>query len=219
MISRNNQAGFTITELMVAVALSAMASILIVTAFVYTYGNVLVEQAEASMVRQSQLFLRRMVEDIRLSNNIKTSNSISDTYNPSGWVTSDPANILVATVPATDTNGDFVYDTTTGEPYYHEVVYFSQDDVMYRRLLANPLATTSVQNSTCPAPNTGCQRDIELVDNVENMLFEFHNVNDDITSVPEDARSVQITINLSKQIYGNNVTTSNTTRITLRNEN
>jgi prepilin-type N-terminal cleavage/methylation domain-containing protein len=75
MIHRS-ESGFTITELMVAIALSAIASVLIVTAFVYTYGNVLVEQSEASMVRQSQLFLRRMVEDIRLSNHVKTSNDI-----------------------------------------------------------------------------------------------------------------------------------------------
>lgn len=218
MSIKSDEKGFTITELLVAIALSAMASVLIVTAFVYTYGNVLVEQAEASMVRQSQLFLRRMVEDIRLSNHIKTSNDIADAYNAGGWVTSDPANILVATLPATDENGEFVYDDTTGEPYYHEVVYFSDGDTMYRRLLANPLAIDSVQNSTCPAPNTGCQRDIELVDNVENMLFEFHDVNDDVTALPEDSRSVQVTINLRRQIYGNDVSTSNTTRITLRNE-
>lgn len=215
---RRNESGFTIAELMVAVAVSAIASILIVTAFVYTYGSVLVEQTEAGMVRQSQLFLRRMVEDIRLSNHIKTSNDIEDTYNTGGWTTSDPANILVATLPATDENDDFVIDPATGEPYYHEVVYFSSGDTMYRRLLANPAATDSEQVSTCPYGETGCQRDIELVDNLENMLFEFYDINDDVTTVPEGARSVQITINLKRQIYGQTVDTTNTTRITLRNE-
>jgi prepilin-type N-terminal cleavage/methylation domain-containing protein len=215
---RNYQDGFTIAELLIAVSVAAIASVLIFTAFVYVNGSILKEQTKTAMIRDSQLFLRRMVEDVRISNNIKTSNDIADSYNGGGWTTSDPAYILIITVPATDENKNLVYDDITGQIYYHEVVYFGDSGTMYRHLLANPGATDSIQTSTCPAPNVGCLRDIKLVENLENMLFKFYDSNDVITTIPENARSVEITINLRKRLYGEDIVTSNTTRMTLRNE-
>lgn len=218
MIIDNEKNGFTLVELLIAISVAAIASVLISVAFVNTYGSIMIEQTRTSMVRDSQLFLRRMVEDIRISNNILDTNTITDGYNSGGWVTSDPANIIIATLPATDSSNNFIYDDITGLPYYHEVIYFGSSGTMYRRLLANPAATTSNQTSTCPAPNSGCSRDIKLVDNLENMLFKFYDINDAITTTPEDARSVEISINLRKKVYGKDIRTSNTSRITLRNE-
>ena len=124
-------------------------------------------------------------------------------------------------MPATDSANDLIYDSGTGNPYYHEVVYFRDDTnrTMYRRLLVNTLATGNDQIATCPTGTFGCSPDTELVSNVENMLFEFYDINDAVTTTPELARSVEITINLNKRVYGQDITTSNTTRVTPRNEN
>jgi len=209
--------GFTITELLIAVAVASIASVLMVTAFVFVYGDVIREQVKTSMVRDSQVFLRRMVEDIRVASEVRTTNLLTD-INGDTWTTSDPANILVTTEPATDSSDDLIFDPDSGEIYFHEVVYFSQGNTMYRRLIANPEATGASQSSTCPSGTAGCPPDIELVSNVDNMLFEFYDVSDNLTAVPEEARSVQVTINLARKTFGVELITENTSRITLRNE-
>lgn len=215
-----SESGFTIAELLVAVALGAIASFLMVAAFVFTYGNIIVEQTRTQMVQQSQLFLRRLTDDLRVASEIRSTNSISDVYKTGGWVTSDPANILITTQPATDTNNNLIFDPITGYPYVHEVVYHSDGgDKMYRRLLTNSAATGHVQTTTCPSGTTGCSPDAELLDNLDNMLFVFYDANDAVTTTPENARSIQVTINVRKKVYGQTVTASNVTRITLRNEN
>lgn len=213
------QAGFTIPELLVAVAVAAIASLLIVTAFVFTYASVIREQTKTSMIRESQLFLRRMVEDIRIASEVRTTNSITDAHKSGGWITSDPANILITTQPATDSAKNLIFDSSTGYPYYHEIIYFGLNGKMYRRTLKNVAATGATQQTTCPAGTSGCLSDIELLSNLDNMLFEFYDIDDIVTVVPEEARSVQITINLTKTVSGQEITTTNTTRVTLRNGN
>lgn len=219
-MSLPKQKGFTIVELLVAVAMAGLASVLIVTAFVFTYGSVIVEQVRTNMVQQSQLFLRRMSDDVRVANEVRATNLLTDVNEPvGGWVTSDPANILIVTQPVTDADNNLIYDDTTGLPYQNEVVYFGGNNTMYRRTIANTVAIGNDQSTTCPSGTIGCPPDIELVNNLDNMLFEFYDVDDNVTVDPALARSIQITINLRKNLYGNEITTTNTTRVTLRNEN
>jgi prepilin-type N-terminal cleavage/methylation domain-containing protein len=213
------QRGFTIVELLVAVSVAGIASVLMISAFVFLYGGLVVEQTRAAMVLESQLYLRRMVEDIRLANEVRQTNQIADANGPSsGWVTSDPANILIVTQPAVDSTNTFVYDNLTGYPFQNEVVYFGNDSTMYRRTLSNPLAADNKANTTCPIGTIGCPADVELSRNLDNMQFEFYDSGDQVTAVPAQARSVELTVNLKKRMYGRDVTVSNTTRVTLRNE-
>lgn len=214
------QGGFTIIELLIAVAVSAIASMLIMSSFVYTYGAIVAGQIKTTMTLESQLFLRRMTDDIRVANQIRATNQLEDAYGPvGGWITSDPANILITTEPATDEDEDFVYDDATGYPYQHEVVYFGSGGKMYRRLITNDAAFGHDQTATCPDGVNGCPPDIELVGYLDNMLFEFYDIDDQVTADPVSARSIEVTINLSRKAYGKNITTTNSTRVTLRNEN
>lgn len=218
--SRSKQQGYTITELLIAISIASIASILIMYAFVYMYGGLVREQTRSQMVLESQLFLKKMVEDTRVANQILTTNSLPDSYEPvGGWITSDPANIVVLTQPVTDVNNDFIFDSSTGYPYQNEIVYFSDGDIMYRRTLSNSSATGNKYVTTCPPGTVSCSPDIELTKRLQNMLFVFYDINDVITIVPEEARSVAITVNLIQKIYGQEINVSNTTRVTLRNEN
>lgn len=218
--AENKQKGFTIVELLVAIGVASIASVLMLYAFVFMYGGLLREQTRANMVLESQLFLKRMVEDTRVANQILTTNSLADAYEPSGgWITSDPANILVLTQPVTDSAKDFIYEDATGYPYQNEIVYFGGGQTMYRRTLANINAVGNASFTTCPAGTSGCQPDIQLTDRLQNMLFVFYDINDTITTVPEDARSVELTVNLSQKVFGQEIAISNKTRVTLRNEN
>ena len=218
--TETEQQGFTITELLIAVAVASIASILIMSAFVFMYGGLIKEQVRAQMVLESQAYLRKMVEDIRVANQVLSTNTLPDAYGPvGGWVTSDPANILVITQPATDNNIDFIYDTSTGYPFQNEIIYFSSGTTINRRVLANAAATGNKAITTCPSGTPSCQADTIMTDKLKNMLFVFYDIDDVVTIVPEDARSVSLTVNLSKKVYGEDIDISNTTRVTLRNEN
>lgn len=217
---KNNQYGFTITELLIAISIASIASVLILYAFVYMYGGLVREQTRAQMVLESQLFLKRMVEDSRVANQILSTNSLADSYEPGGgWVTSDPANIMVITQPVTDSSNEFIYDNSTGYPFQNEIVYFSSGDTMYRRTLANSSAIGNKNVTTCPSGTVACSPDIKLTERLQNMLFVFYDIDDVVTTIPEEARSVAITVNLTQRIYGQDINVSNTTRVTLRNEN
>lgn len=217
--SKNSQRGFTIIELLIAVSVASLASILIMYTFVFMYGSLLREQTRANMVLESQVFLKKVVEDVRVANEILTTNSITDTYRTGAWITSDPANILVLTQPVVDSSKNFIYDSSTGYPYQNEIVYFGDGENMYRRTLSNSLALGNSVNTTCPYGTTSCSPDIKLTDRLQSMFFVFYDTNDVVTTVPEDARSVELTIVLKQRIYGQDVVINNKTRVTLRNEN
>ncbi len=217
---KHSEKGFTIIELLIAVSVASMASILIMYTFVFMYGSLLREQTRANMVLETQVFLKKIVEDVRVANQILTTNSLTDLYQPTGgWVTSDPANIMVLTQPVVDSDKNFIYDLDTGYPYQNEIVYFGNSNDMYRRTIANSGASGNATTSTCPAGTTSCLPDIRLTSRLQSLFFVFYDTNDTVTTVPEDARSVEFTITLRQRIYGNDVIVSNKTRVTLRNEN
>lgn len=220
MNTRRLQQGFTITELLIAVSVGSLVSLLMVTVFVFGYGSLIVAQTRASMVLESQLFLRRMTEDIRVANQVLATNTISDVNSPvGGWVTSDPANTLILTQPAVDSNDNFIYDTLTGYPYQNEVIYFGNGSNMYRRTLANTSATGNVALTTCPSTGSNCPFDVTLSNNLRNMTFVFFDIDNATTTTIANARTVELTVNLEKKAYGQTVTVQNTTRMSLRNEN
>lgn len=217
--SLKKQGGFTITELLIAIGLSTIISVAMLSLVLFYYGALVREQTRASMIMESQLFLRRLVEDVRVASEIRTSNSVVDPSKADGWTTSDPANILILTSLATDSSKDFIYDATTGYPYENEIVYFGSDRTMYRRTLSNSAATGNAATTTCAAATASCPSDIELAQNLSNMTFTFYDIDNAVTTTPENAQSVSITVNLSKKIFGKNITITNVARTTLRNEN
>lgn len=214
-----NQQGFTITELLVAISVGSILSILMISIFIYGYGGLLVEQTRANMVLESQLFLRRITEDIRVANQVLPANTIVDSNDLDGWTTSDPANILILTQPAIDNGDNFIIDSNTGYPYQNEIIYFGDGQNIYRRTLENTSALGNVASTTCSAGTVGCSPDIKLSEYLKNMTFIFYDTNDTVTTSAPDARSVSLTINLGKNIFGRNILVQNTTRMTLRNEN
>lgn len=210
--------GFTIIELLISIGLAGIISVLMLTVFIYGYGGLLIQQTRANMVLESQLFLRRMTDDIRVANQVLAANTISDS-NGGPWVTSDPANILILTQPAIDGDKNFIYDTGTGYPYQNEIIYFGSTNAMYRRTLANTLATGNTAQTTCPEGVAGCSLDVKLTDNLKNMNFVFYDIDNIVTTTIANARAVELTVNLEKKIYGRVISAQNTTRMTLRNEN
>jgi len=113
-----------------------------------------------------------------------------------------------------------VIDDDTGEPYLNELVYFSEGQKMFRRVLANPLASENNRLTTCPESEVGTGCDIpdeELSDDYQEMTFVFFDQDDANTTNTSLARSIDMTINLGRTIFGTPVDIENNIRVTLRN--
>ena len=87
------------------------------TVIVYYYGDILKSQATAELAIESQVVLRKMIEDTRLADAIRTTNQITDTYAPGGvWTTNNPSNVLIIATPAITAARAIIYDATTSYP-------------------------------------------------------------------------------------------------------
>jgi prepilin-type N-terminal cleavage/methylation domain-containing protein len=212
--------GFTIVELLVSTAIAAIISVTMLTLGLYFFGNVMQSQATAQMALDSQLILTQLVEDIRLSDGISATNQLTDVNAPpGGWVTNDPSNIIIIETPAVDSSRSIIFDTSTGYPYRNEQIYFASGTALHKRTLKNSNAIGNTATTTCPeaSASPSCPADKKYTDYMNNLTFTFYDVNNVQTTDPALARSVNLTVNMSRRVYGKTITLSNSTRTTLRN--
>lgn len=213
-----NQSGFTITELLVSVAISSVMAFSILYLTVYFMGDLYRARASAELAIESQTLLRTIVEDVRLADSLKSTNANADPQ-ATVWATNDPSNVMIIALPALDSSRDIIYDSTTTLPYVNEVVYHTNGSSMYRRVLIDPSATGNISVTQCPEAivTSTCPPEKLFTENLDDLTFTFYDSTDTTTSDATQARSVQITVSLSKKIYGKEVAFSNTIRTTLRN--
>jgi len=205
----------TIIETLIAMFIAAIISTLLLTITVTLYGTTLKQQLYAEMILDSQQVLSRMMNDIKFSDKIFSSTTITDPNKVGGWTTSAPT--LVVGEPAFDKDRNFIYEAATGYPYKNEVIYFLSNSAMYRRTLKNVNAVGNTAVTSCPTSTATCALDIKLASRVASLTFTFYDVNNAITLTPTLARSVQVTIVMSGKVYGQTITLTNTVRGTLRN--
>jgi prepilin-type N-terminal cleavage/methylation domain-containing protein len=221
MIRRKNSNGFTLPELVTSITIAGILATVLFTATFYYFANAAQSETATNLALESQTILTQMTEDIRLADSIATTNSITDSHSPvGGWTTSDPSNIIIIEDPAVDSSRSIIYDSSTGNPYRNEYIYFTNGANMYKRILANTNATGNIAKTTCPSSSSGptCPPDRIFSTNVSNLVFTFYDASDNTTSDAASARSVSLKVDMAKKIYGKNITLSNTTRVTLRNQ-
>lgn len=214
--------GITITELVIVITMASFIAVLLGSITLTFYGAVLRNEVEARMVVDSQIILRDMVDELRISSAVIQTNNIADPYGPGGgWNTNSDDAILIIQTPVLTSSGEFEIDPITTEPYMNELVYFSEDDTMYRRVLLNSASPSNNRRQTCPAANVGsgtCESpDSELSNDYSSMNFSFYDQDNTVTTIAEDARSIDMTINLQRRIFRANVDIQNNIRATLRN--
>jgi type II secretory pathway pseudopilin PulG len=214
------QAGFTITELVLSIAVAGVLTLVLFTATFYYYVGAVQAQTASDLTLESQTILTQLTDDIRLSDAISSTNAITDpNAPPGGWITSDPSNIIIIENPAVDSGHNIIYDDATGSPYRNEFIYFQSGKNMYKRVLANPNAAGNVAKTTCPQDQSSstCPSDRLFSANVSNLSFTFYDSSGSTTADATKTRSVSFTINMAKKIFGKNILIANTTRVTLRN--
>ena len=219
-MSSINSKGFTITELLMVLAVAGgMIAILFTVTFNYYVATVKAEAA-TQMALESHSLLNQLTEDIRLADSIGGTNTVSDPSNPGGWTTNDPSNIIIIQSPATEADKDIIYDSSTGYPFSNEYIYFLNDNSMYKRILANSNAVGNSAITTCPESNASpsCPKDKLFSSKITNLTFTFYDINDAQTTNAAEARSILFVVNMEKDIYDETITINNSTRITLRNQ-
>lgn len=168
----------------------------------------------------SQNLLRVTAETLRYGAGVRQNNTISDSNQPvGGWTTSNSAFVIIITVPALDTSKNYIINSDTGEPYLNELVYYKDGTKLRERILANPSASGNTLTTTCPdsVANVSCPADKLLIDNVKDMVFTLYDQDNNTTSDPLAARSVNIDLSMEKVSLGDTIAFTNTIRVTLRN--
>ena len=218
--TKRNQHGFTLTELVITVTvmgvlLVAMGTISVNYLVMITRNNIVAE-----MTADSQNLLRSTVEQLRYGAGVRQTNTIADGNAPGGgWTTSDTNFVIIIATPALDSDGEYIIDTDTGEPYNNELVYFKSGDILYRRTLADPEATGNSVKTTCPeaASSSSCPPDVELVEHLDDMQFTLYDQDNNSTTDALLARSVKIDLSMERDTFGDPLTLDNSIRVTLRN--
>ncbi|HEU5187582.1 MAG TPA: prepilin-type N-terminal cleavage/methylation domain-containing protein [Candidatus Saccharimonadales bacterium] len=213
--------GMTIVELLVAISLLAILIVPITMVITGFYGDTIKNSIQSRLAVESQNILRSIVEELRVSSGVRDANTVYDlNAPPGGWTTSNDSLVLIISTPAMNTAGEFIMDTSTGEPFQNEIVYFATEGKLYKRVLANLLAPGNRFNTTCPSSlaTATCPADVLLSDHFKDMTFEFYDQDDAITTTLINARSIRMTIQLERQSFGRLVAFTNNIRITMRNQ-
>jgi prepilin-type N-terminal cleavage/methylation domain-containing protein len=214
------QSGFTITELVLSITIAGVLVLVLFTATFYYYVSTAQSQTATDLALESQTILSQLTEDIRLSDAISSTNAITDPNAPAGgWITSDPSNIIIIENPAVDSSRNIIYDSSTGNPFRNEFIYFQSGSNMYKRVLANTAAIGNTAKTTCPQAQSSstCPPDRLFSNNISNLSFTFYDASDNTTSDATLARSVSLQVDMAKKVFGKNIILTNTTRVTLRN--
>jgi len=215
---KSNESGYTIVELMIAITVSSIVITVLSSMVLIMYRQILISRTTSELNNESQLLLHSIVEDTRLAGGLSTTNTITDSNAPAGgWVTNDPSNVLIINTPVTDSSANVIYDSGSGSPYKNELIYFTSNKSLYKRVLKNEIAIGNTAVTTCPATINDCRADRIFTENLKDLSFTFFDENDQSTSDASSARSVALSVILEKKTSGKNITISNSMRTTLRN--
>ncbi len=219
-IKQLNQAGVTLVELLVVIGVASALFLTFTTIGIYLYGDTVRTSLYAQLATESQSVLRSIVEELRQSSSIRTTNANTDANAPSGgWTTSNSNLILIISTPVLNSSNQFVINAATGDPYQNEIVYFTSGSNLYKRFIGNTAAPGNTRTTTCPVASqtSTCKADILLTSNFKTMNFVFYDQDDAVTTTIPDARSIKLLVKLERKTFGKSLVFDNNMRITIRN--
>lgn len=219
-VNTNKQSGFTIPELIIVISVFAILSVSLLAISVNFFAVMIRNNTRVDMTVASQGFLRSTEENLRFGAGVRQTNQIADTNAPGGaWNTDDTNFVIIIAVPAVDIDREYIIDSGTGEPYMNELVYYRDGNDLLQRTLAHPSAVGNLLITSCPeaSASPSCPADKQLLENLSTITFTFYDQDDSLTTDPLLARSIDISLVVSKDTFGNPLTLDNTVRVTLRN--
>lgn len=219
--SHQNTRGFTVVELTISIVIIGIISVGVLGVLTNYLVLVTRNAIATDMTADSQNLLRATVEELRYGAGVRQTNSITDANAPGGgWNTSNSNFVIIIAMPALDSSDNYIIDSSTGEPYNNEFVYFKSGNNLYKRILAHPSAVGNSVVTTCPASivSASCPADRHLIDTIDDMVFTLYDQDDAVTTDPLLARSVKIDLSLTKDTFGSPLNLDYSIQTTLRNQ-
>lgn len=217
------ESGFTLVELVTSITLIGILTGLVVAFGVNGLANYNYSYNRSVLLDQAHLGLNSVNETILQSATADNNNRVQDTNGPGapsnlfGWQ-SDADTLILAT--AAEDNGDNILfeDEAQYISYKDNVIYYLDGNALKRRVLAADVPNNSAV-TTCPesAASASCPADKTIMDDVDSFTVRYYDSqNQEVT--PENARSIELEINLSKEVQNRNIGATYTTRTVFRND-
>ncbi len=222
-MNRRAQAGFTMVEMLIALSVTTIVVVVIMSFMMKNIQTSTQETTQATILREVQQTLDFVNSDIRISANADLNNRNADANspggvsNPFGWTSN--SNTLVLATAATTTNGTIIFtDPANYVTTKDNIVYFVSAGTLYKRTLASSVSGNGTK-TTCPAGKvtTACPADKALLHNVKAFTLTYRDGSDNAVA-PTDARSVEVALTASFSQYRKTQTASYTTRMVFRND-
>lgn len=222
-MKRLNTFGFSVVELLVVITVTTILVVVISSFLISNLQQSTLATAKGNMLSEAQKSLDLAANDIRLSANADTNNRWPDNNSPSGasaplsWQSN--SNTLVLATAAEDSSGTIIFiDSKNYITDKNNIVYFVKDNTLYKRSIAST-ATNNAAKTSCPKNKASatCPADKELLHNVTDFTVSYKN-GEDAAVTPSDARSVELSVTVSKPMYQRDVKVSYKTRMVFRND-
>lgn len=238
----HRESGFTILEILIALPLASVLSIVLASTMFNQYGELLQGAARSRLRMEGEILLLSLEDELLFSTDFASAKStdLSDAYAPSGGWTSNttPTDTLIVyetalTADRRDANRDFVYKkaSTCSSSYniaINNLMYFTADNptddyrTLYRRTLVPQYATcgTNFKKQTCPAATvvSPCtSADSVLSNKVVDFQVEYFDDGNIALTGPDNAELVKLSLTLGEKIYGKNIIVP--TNITMKKVN
>lgn len=219
---KHRQAGFTIPELLVALIVTAILSTVVVNYMIDNLRSSSIETSRQNLLGDAYSGLDRVGTDVQLSSEADGTNRWDDSHAPGAptnlqsWA-SDASTVVLA-ISAVDTSGKVIFDDplnyVTAKDNH---VYFVSYRTLYRRIIAAPVNGNAAK-TTCPQANSSpsCPADAVVMRNVSAFSVKYIDASN-VEVDPSEARAVELTIQLSNNTYGTNISASYKTRMVFRN--
>ncbi len=215
--------GFTLVETVIALAVTSILMFIIIdfmTNSIIQYSDT---EIRSQLLNEAQSSLDVISNDIRLSGNTDSNNRWSDNNAPGApddtysWESDSDTFVLASAVE--DTSGNIIFeDPALYIPQKNNKVYFKNNNTLYKRTIAAPVANNSTK-TTCPSnlATSNCPADRVLLNNLNAFSVKYYNsMNQEVT--PNDARSVEFYVKLQKIAYGRTISAEYSTRMVFRND-
>jgi prepilin-type N-terminal cleavage/methylation domain-containing protein len=222
-LTPRQQAGFTLVELIVAMLMTGILTLVVMNFMAHSLVQSTIESARAELLGEAQLTLDSANDDIRLSAAADDANRWPDAHAPNA--PSDPyswdstASTVILATAAEDSQHNILFeDASKYITYKDNLIYFVSGGILYKRTLASPEANNSAKTS-CPQAlaSASCPADKVLLHNVTSFTVRYLNGLDQ-TVTPSDARSIEMSVQLQVIKYRHPITASYTTRTVFRND-
>lgn len=215
------QAGFTLPELIIAIAISTILAVTLVIAIVGWLGQYAVGSARQDMTINMQTGLSRLSDDIRQSYAVLVENAETDSNaptTPGKWRTGSDRLVLARTPYKSDNTALYtIANIFSGKP--DSIVYYVRDNTLYRRVVpANYTDNAALPLTTCVGgPTTGgCPTDTRILSNVTSLQFSYYDSSNTSGAPPSSTRSILTEVTTTRQQSGQTLTVQDKVRVNLQ---